>query len=368
MPEWGWASPRWAAPTAQALPGRAAATGASVAVLGACLLARMVADGIDALGWLRWAGPFGLLAQTRPYAGDHPAPLPPLAAAAVVFGAAAVLAARTRDAGEGLLPVRTARRPRTFLLGSVVGFALRRAVGPLVGCGRWRAAVLAACRGARQSVSQFLGETPPFTRSSPLPPGLGGLGSVAGYAAAMFGLLSIPAGCYAAVRLAAAAADETSGRVVLLAAQPVSRARTAAAEITVAGTGVVVVLTAGALATWAGTAAVGAPLTLGRRGRGGVQRAARRPAVHRRGDAGLGCAARARRGHRIAAGGRRFPAPGARPEPDAPAWIGELSPYAHLAPVPDSPPDWAATATLTGVAVALAAAGVLSYTRRDLSI
>ncbi len=56
------------------------------------------------------------------------------------------------------------------------------------------------------------------------------------------------------------------------------------------------------------------------------------------------------------------------PSLDAPAWVGQLSPYAHLAPVPYSPPDWAATATLTGMAVALAAAGVLCYTRRDLSV
>jgi ABC-2 type transport system permease protein len=353
--------------SAQLLPTRAAATGAAIAVLGSCLLARMVADGLDTLGWLRWASPFGLLAETRPYAGDHLAPLLPLAAAAVVFGTAAILAARSRDADEGLLPARTARRPRTYLLDSVVGFALRQAVGPLVGWTLGVSAFSLLVGLLAESVSQFLGENPRFTELAAAA-GLGGLGTVAGYSAAMFALLSIPGGCYAAVRLAAAAADETSRRVVLLAAQPISRAQTAAAEITAAGTGVAVMLTAGALATWAGTATVGAPLTVGDALAGAFNTL----------PVALLCVGAAMltwgvRPVHVAAIGS-LPVVGGfllrvlAPSLHAPAWVGELSPYAHLAPVPDSPPDWAATATLTGVAVALAAVGMFCYTRRDLNI
>jgi putative exporter of polyketide antibiotics len=51
--------------------------------------------------------------------------------------------------------------------------------------------------------------------------------------------------------------------------------------------------------------------------------------------------------------------------PSAVATIGAL-PVAQLAPVPDTPPDWSATAALVAVAVALASVGILGYSRRDL--
>lgn len=50
----------------------------------------------------------------------------------------------------------------------------------------------------------------------------------------------------------------------------------------------------------------------------------------------------------------------------APRWIGDLSPFSHLAPVPAVPPDWAASAVMTGLALALTVAGIAGYRRRDL--
>jgi ABC-2 type transport system permease protein len=351
---------------AQVLPSRAAATGASVAVLAAGLLARMVADGVEALSWLRWSSPFGLLAETRPYAGDDPAPLLPLAAVAVALGATAVFAARVRDAGEGLVPMRTARRPRTGLLGSVGGFALRRALAPLVGWVFGVAAFWLLVGLLAESVTRFLGENSRFAELAAAA-GFGGLGTVAGYAATIFALLTIPAGVYAAVRLAAAAADETSGRVVLLAAQPVSRARIAGAEITVGVGGVIVVLTVAALAAWAGIATVDAPLAFGAALAGAFN--GMPIALLCVGAAMLAWGLRPRQ---VAAIGS-LPVVGGfllevlAPTLHAPAWVGQLSPYAHLAAVPFNAPDWTATAVLTGTAAALTAAGVLGYARRDLS-
>jgi len=50
----------------------------------------------------------------------------------------------------------------------------------------------------------------------------------------------------------------------------------------------------------------------------------------------------------------------------APAWVGELSPFAHLALVPAEAPDWPGTIGMLTVAVALCAAGLRAYQRRDL--
>ncbi|WP_125804516.1 MprA protease, GlyGly-CTERM protein-sorting domain-containing form [Actinoplanes sp. ATCC 53533] len=43
-----------------------------------------------------------------------------------------------------------------------------------------------------------------------------------------------------------------------------------------------------------------------------------------------------------------------------------MSPFAHLAPVPLTAVDWAATLIMTALAVALAIAGAVGYQRRDL--
>nr|BFE74162.1 hypothetical protein GCM10020092_074630 [Actinoplanes digitatis] len=80
----------------------AAATGAAVAVLGIGLLARMVGDGVTALGWLHWPSPFGLLALSGPYVHDSALPLLLLAAATVLVAAVALVAAQ---------PPRRARWP-----------------------------------------------------------------------------------------------------------------------------------------------------------------------------------------------------------------------------------------------------------------
>jgi ABC-2 type transport system permease protein len=51
---------------------------------------------------------------------------------------------------------------------------------------------------------------------------------------------------------------------------------------------------------------------------------------------------------------------------DAPDWVRQLSPFAHLAAVPDTPPDPAATTALLAAGIAMVALGLYGYTRRDL--
>ncbi|MFD7630494.1 hypothetical protein ACFV7Q_31490 [Streptomyces sp. NPDC059851] len=64
-------------------------------------MAKMVADGVPALGWLRWLSPFGLTALTRPYGGARIWPLLLLATAGVALAVAAVLASGRRDIRGG---------------------------------------------------------------------------------------------------------------------------------------------------------------------------------------------------------------------------------------------------------------------------
>ncbi|MGI5521107.1 ABC transporter permease [Micromonospora sp. CA-259024] len=350
---------------AQLFPARAGASGAAAALLGAGLLLRMVGDGVDALGWLRWLSPFGLVALSRPYAANRVLPLAVLAVAAAALLAAAVVAARRRDVGSGWLSASTGRRPRLWLLGSVAGFAARRMVRPLLGWTTGLAAYYLLIGLLAVSMTGFLADNPRFADLA-AQAGFGSLGSVEGYAAALFALLAIPAGVFAAGRLATVAADEADGRLTLLHAQPVTRGRFLLAELAVTGCGTTALVTLAGLATWAGAAAVDAPLGLDAALAGAVN-------VLPIALLGLGAAVFALGWlpRSVAAVGA-LPAAGGfllRVIADsigAPGWVGQVSPFAHLAAVPDSAPNWPATAVMVAVAVTLAALGAVGYRRRDL--
>jgi putative exporter of polyketide antibiotics len=51
---------------------------------------------------------------------------------------------------------------------------------------------------------------------------------------------------------------------------------------------------------------------------------------------------------------------------DWPNWLGQLSPFAHLASVPAIAPNWAGAAGLISVSLLLAGLGIAGFARRDL--
>ncbi|WP_240943815.1 ABC transporter permease [Micromonospora thermarum] len=354
-----------AALAAQVFPTRAGATGATVAVLGVGLLARMVGDGVDALAWLRWLSPFGLLALTRPYLDDRTLPLVVLAAATVAVGVAAVLLAGRRDVGAGLVADATGRPPRLRLLGSVPGFALRRLLRPLTGWAAGVGAYFLLIGVLATSMTRFLTDNPRFADLA-AQAGFAGLGSVRGYVATLFALLAVPVGTFAAVRLAAFAAAEADRRLTPLYALPVTRSRVLGAELTTVLAGSVVLLTVAAAATWAGAATVDADLPPGAALAGTLNvlpvvllclgAAVLAVGWAPRAVAGLGALP--------AAGGFLLQVVG--DSVDAPAWVADLSPFAHLAAVPATGPNWPAALTMTGLALVGAGVGAAGLHRRDL--
>jgi len=262
--------------------------------------------------------------------------------------------------------VRTSRPPRTRLLGSIGEFAARRAIRPTIGWMTGIAAYFLLIGALIASILQFFEENRHFADLAAAA-GFAGLDSAYGFAAAMFSLLAIPVGLYATTRLAAMAADEKEHRWTALYAAPVSRTRLVGSEIAVTAVGVLVLLATAALAVWIGAVVSGAPLAL---------RAALAGAMNTAPIAWLGLGAAA-----LALGWlpRAVAIVGALPvaggfllnvitqSTQAPAWLGNTSPFAHLAAVPDAPVDWAATLTLTLIAVVLGGLGVIGYSQRDLN-
>ncbi len=351
--------------TAQLFTARTPATGTAVAVLGAGLLARMIGDGLTGLGWLRWLSPFGLLALSEPYAQNRILPLGILLVATLALAAAAVAATGHRDVRGGLLRAASRHRPRLLLLTGLQTFAVRRMLRPLTG---WTLAVGAyylLIGFTTLSVTDVLADNPGLADEAARA-GFAALGAIEGFTATLFALLALPVGGFTAVRMTAFVAAESNRQLSMLAAQPVSRLRLLGAELTAALGGAVALATVAGIAVWAGIAATGGGLSLAAAVGGAVNVL---PIVL----LSLGAATFATGwAPRLAAVAGTLPATGGflllviADSTSAPSWVRELSPFAHLAPVPLASVDWAATVTMTGLAMIMTVFGAAGYRRRDL--
>jgi ABC-2 type transport system permease protein len=349
---------------AQLWPDRGTAAGVTVAVLVAGLLARMVGDGVATLSWLRWLSPFGLAALARPYDADQVLPLAVLAVASIALVTVGSAAARYRDVRGGILGGAHSRRSRRALLGSAAGFAVRSTLRPLAAWALGVAAFFLLIGLIAESMTGFLRDNTQFAalaRQAGFE-----LDAVRGYAATLFTLLAVPLGGFAASRIAALAGAERARRLDLLLAAPLARAQLLAGEIAAAIGGVLALAAAAAFATWAGTTATSTRLGLG----DALAGAANSLPVAMLGLAAavlaLGWAARAvvAVGMLPTAGG--FLLAVVADSVDAPAWVAALSPFDHLALVPDSPPDVPAALVMLALAAAVGGIGVLGYRRRDI--
>ncbi|GAA4955444.1 ABC transporter permease [Actinoplanes utahensis] len=354
-----------AACTAQILPARAPATGLAVAVLGSGLLARMVGDGVTELGRLRWLSPFGLLALSGPYLQDRVLPLLLLLAATLVVTAAALAAAGRREVRGGLVTFASGRDARLTLLAGVETFAVRRVLRPLTGWTIGVGAYYLLIGLTAVSITGFLAGNPALADGA-AEAGFAEVGSVAGLTATLFAILAMPAGGFIAVRMGAFVTAETDRLLVTLAAGPVSRTRLIGAEITATTGAAVTLVTAAGLATWAGVTVTGGDLSLAG-ALSGVWNIL--PIVLLSLGAAVFAAGWAPRLVSLIGG---LPATGGflllviADSVAAPGGVRDLSPFAHLAPVPLSEPAWTASTVMLVAAAALTVVGVAGYRRRDL--
>jgi ABC-2 type transport system permease protein len=350
---------------AQLLPERRAASGLGIAVLLAGLLVRMVADGVPALAWAQWLSPFGLMARAEPFGANRTLPLLVLAGAVAGLVTLTVVLAGRRDTGAGLLAGRDVRSAGSGLLGSVPALAVHRSRRPVLGWALGIGLYFLLIGSLATTMMQFLRDNPLFAQMAATA-GFGRLASVQGYVAALFTLLAIPIGAFAAARMSAAAADESAGRLTLLFSLPVARARWAATEAVAAALGCVVLAVVAGLTTWAGARAVDAPLGIGESVAGALSVVPVALLCLGAALAALGWVPQAVLpvGVLPAAGGylllvfaESFHWPG---------WVRGIAPFAHLSAVPAEPMDVAGALGMLVVALLLGVLGLVGYARRDL--
>ena len=349
---------------AQVMPGRSSATGLTFAALGVGLILRMIADSSPQLAWLAWATPFGLSARTAPYADNRIGPLIVLSAFPIVLAGAALLAARHRDLGDGIVTVSGERRPRVRLLHSIAGFAVRRSARTTLGWATGIAASFFVAGALLVSVLEYF-QTNPRIAELAAAAGITGPESVNAFAAPLFSLLPVPTGLYAATRLATMVADEQAGRWTLLFAQPISRVRLLSAEIAVTVGGVIVLHCSAAVAFWTGAIITGTPLQFADALAGTLNSlpvALLAVAAAALGIGWLPPAALAIGALPIVGG---FLVTAITQSTSSPAWVASLSPWTHLAAVPDAPPNWGATTIFLLIGAILTGLGVYGYVQRD---
>jgi ABC-2 type transport system permease protein len=314
---------------------------------------------------LAWLTPFGLLAEAQPYAANRLLPLVVLLLMAFAASGLTILSAAYRDVGSGLMTGRATRPARFRLLRSLPGFAIRRmlpsAIGWAVGLGAYFLLIGLLAR----SLIDFLVANPRFAELA-AQAGFAGLTTVQGYVAALFTLLAIPLGIFTASRLSVDAADEANRRLTAVFSLPLSRLLWSLVHLAVVFAAVVALAVAIGLATVAGTALVSANLLVADALAGALNVV----------PVALLCLGAAQ----LALGWmpRVVLAVGATPAAGGfvltvlaqtfgwPDWLAQLSPFAHLASVPATSPDWIGAAGMIGVAAVLAGLGTIGFARRDL--
>ncbi len=349
----------------QLIPDRRRAVGLAAVVFGTGLLARVIGDGADSLHWLHWLSPFGLLSLSQPFAANQSMPLVVLLAALVLLVGAVVLTSRRRDLHAGVLPVTDRRRARTVLLRSLPRYAVRRSLGPLAGWGIGIGLYFLLIGLLAASLTRFLSENPQYAALA-AQAGFPSLSTVEGYVAALFALLAIPIGLFAASRISAGAADEEAGRLTMVFAAPVSRQRWYLTETAAGALGCLLLAVTAGLATWAGTIIVGVDLA-GTAALAGtlnvlpialLSLAAALLALGWVPQAVLPIGALPTAGGfllQVLAENLQWPDP-----------VKQLSPFTHLNPVPYQAPDWIGAAAMTAISLILVAIGLYGFTRRDL--
>jgi ABC-2 type transport system permease protein len=350
---------------AQLVGERRAASGLAAGLLLLGLLARMVADGLDSLRWMSWLTPFGLLSLSEPYADDRWPPLAVLLAETLLIAGLAWITAGRRDVNTGLITTRGERPPKVQLLGSVGGFLTRRALPSLGGWSLALSAYFLLIGLLAVSLTDFLEANPRFADLA-AQAGFESLATVQGYIASLMKLLPIPLGLFATLRVAALAADEVQGRLTLVLARPVGRIWWAATETAVVAGACLVIALLTAAAAWLGTLPIGAKLELGEAVAGAFNILP--VALLSLGAAvlALGWAPRAVTpigALPVVGGGIVWVLAETFAWPD---WLRQISPFAHVAPVPATSPDWPGVWIMLTAAAAFAALGIIGFARRDL--
>jgi ABC-2 type transport system permease protein len=330
------------------------------AVLGGSYLLRAAGDVGD--GTLSWLSPIGWAQSMRPFAGERWWPLVLLIAGAAVLSLVAFALLERRDDGAGLVAPRPGPARASRVLASPFGFPVRLLRGALIGwaIGLFLAGVSLGLTG--QDIQSLLGDSEEVDKLYMQTSG----SLVDNYLAVSLSSMALIGTAFAIQAMLRMRSEESGGRAESLLATALSRPRWAAGHLAVAVGGSVLILAAlgvgaGAADAIASNDAARLPLLVG-------SAVALAPAVWVLAGAALALVGLLPRAALAAWGvlGACFLLLYLGPLLSLPDWVLDISPFTHVPLLPAADLDVVPLLVLSGVAVALAAVGVVGLRRRDV--
>jgi ABC-2 type transport system permease protein len=206
-------------------------------VLGASFVLRAIGDIGD--GTISWLSPIGWAQKTRPFAGERWWPFLVVVGATALVSWLALVLARRRDLGAGLVAPRAGRARAAPSLGTPLGLAARLQRGSLVGWSAGLVGLAVAYGSITSSINEFVEENETLT-DIVAAQGHGTL--VEQYLAMSFRILALFAAAFAIQSALRVRSEETSGRAEAVLATPVSRTRWATSHLAIAYGGTLLVL------------------------------------------------------------------------------------------------------------------------------
>ncbi|WP_088289132.1 hypothetical protein [Kineosporia sp. A_224] len=348
--------------TSQLARTRRTATGLGLAVVGAAFVLRMAGDAGDRTAWLGWLTPFGWAELVHPYTHRDARPLVLALLVAGALAATAVTLAGRRDVGDGLLASRDTAAVRPFGLRTAFGLSLRLELPTLVA---WVVGALLTGLLMGSFAVITTQDVPDSMLDMLRRYGLEGsfLEEFLGIA---FLLLGTVVALLPASQTSSAVDEETSGRLVHLVAAPVDRRTWLAGRILVTMAAVLAAAVLGGAGVWAGAAVQGLRLDLALMLGAGLNVVPTALVALGVGSLVLSLAPRAAGATVYAVVVWSVFADLLAPLSGALEQVGTLSLFHWMALVPGEAADPATVTATVALGLALCAAGVVLFTRRDL--
>jgi len=352
---------------AQVFPTRRASALASGGTVILAFLVRAIANTGEGLEWLRWATPFGWSELVRPFGDRAVTPFSAAAAAAVVLHLGGARLARGRDLGAATIPDRERRSARTVGLGSSLELAIRHVI-PRALVWTVPVVVVSATFGMlSRDIGEFFETSSTFNdvfERFDVDPSI----PVRAFLGFVVSTFAIAGTCFAVSEMGAAREEEATARLDNLLTRSVSRRSWLIGRLLVAAAGVAVLsiglaVGAGAGAAWGGADIAVAEFTT-------VATNAVPIALLFLGISAAAFAAAPRTTTAIGFGsvGTSFIWQLVGSAVNAPQWVQNFTPFAHVAPVPAQGMNVGASLVLSMIGVAGCIAAVEVFARRDVQL
>jgi ABC-2 type transport system permease protein len=329
------------------------------ALLAAALLLRMVADLANGAGWLRWTTPFGWAEQLRPVTGPAPSVFALFAGATLLAAGATLAVATRRDVATSLLTRHHQPHSHSTLLDSPSQAALRSEMPTLltwVGAAGIFAVILGAFakslaeEGKKSGLHTF--GTADTTATS--------------YLSYSFVLFALIVALFAASHINAIRDEESSGRLETLFALSVSRRAWITGRLAIAAASSAALALLLGLLAWTGAASQDAGVGLAALAEAGLNCIPAALLFLGLGILLFAIAPRQSTGASLTLVGAAFLWELVGALVSAPSWLLAISPFHHLAAVPQQAFNTPAAIVMLLLGALAATSGVRIFTSRDL--